>query len=1261
MDSFPPDFTQQIYPLLYVAGLNPPPPAPPPPTAQQPQQAPPAAPSPPPAPSNDPFVILQAALRKTFASRKGSQLWDTSRGTTHDFHTVLVDKNVRFPPLKARPTTSSPQQPPPALHSPISPLTPTSPLYPDGIIAPIWIRKHRELVPSVFILVLRLFEHEQGQASHNPLDPSAREEEERGHDAELVREIVERKRSTLERGIKLAVVLLCSRALLDDPALDFRLSLIRRQSGLDSRASLFVISPVPQSEVNNFVQSIRAELYPAALDYYREHGRRVRRKRARQIPKGGLNERGWNVRYDYKLALFAEMRSEIEVSLKHYEDCYDVLVDMFAQPGLLAPRTKRWAEAKVLADCVSIKISKFYLYLNEPSRALAQLNSHVSKFRELSVTWQIGEETFEFWSWLSKQYRLFGDLTSLALRNGFRLPTLKPPPTPRALPPGTSPSALPSPGLMPLNVLQHAGFYYELAAVCAVERRERFRAAKREVEEREEQEGADGAKEGLNTPAMAHEMKVDHTEIIIELFTKAYEFFKAHKAKNMTYFIAAQIASAHYENGKHEMAFRFHDRISKNYRPRQWRDILDRGILARSFRSAVELEDWEAAVRIGLEVAAPGSHIDPDDRELYAGELLQILKTKTPLSPEKATILTDSADTLPLFDCRLTFHTPTTPVSTPVPFQLVLSSPPTARSSGLSFTSLDIHFNDDRPPISVQHADPAEGEGGKEVEKVNLGSVGAEQERKANLRWQNGAVKVFSGAIALDRELTLTVDKVVLHSAVGEWKLALTLRPDGGAKSPVWYVGEKTVAVTHASPSVCRVVRRDLRTEVTTAFDAPAYLGERFPVNVDFKNDDEVDVQVFLVLFLQPGDDGAQNRVLIDDQSSASVIESLSLGTLSPGSSLRKTFHLESLGPPGARFVDVTIRAIPTISPGSPSAASLPPAAIPSPTESTLTLSIATLPPFTASFDVQSFPSRRRAVKPLLDLARPDGWEGASEVGVVATLGGRGPWEVEVESVRVRCEEAMGMRVVESSLEDAPLASVWRPRDLSNAIFRLDVKPLLHEQQLPASGAALEVTWRRTGASSPLTTTILPLPALTPLPLLPRITLRLPPSLTLHTPTLLTYTFSNPTPRLLTLSSQIDAAPLASSFVFAGPRRLPEWVLAPGEEREVGVQVVPLMVGEHVLPRMRVWEVEHPPPGVEHALVDEEGRPLPPPAQPQPQLRELEVFVESEADVAGEEEGASGQAELEADLRSARGEEGAVEGEGGAAVGKAPRVLVLPR
>jgi hypothetical protein len=223
-------------------------------------------------------------------------------------------QGVRFPPLKARPVSASQQAPAP-LHSPISPLSPSSPLYPDGIMAPIWIRKHREMVPAVFVMVLRISEYVL-PPHETPLDSVEKEGFERREDEGLVQEIIERKPSTSERGIKLAVILLCSRQLLDDPTLDARLSFIRRQSGLASRSSLFVISPVPQSEVVNFVSSLKGELHPAAMDYYREHGRRVRRKRARQVPKGKLSDKGWNVRYDYKLGAFSEMRGEMEVALK---------------------------------------------------------------------------------------------------------------------------------------------------------------------------------------------------------------------------------------------------------------------------------------------------------------------------------------------------------------------------------------------------------------------------------------------------------------------------------------------------------------------------------------------------------------------------------------------------------------------------------------------------------------------------------------------------------------------------------------------------------------------------------------------------------------------------------------------------------------------------------------------------------------------------------------------------------------------------------
>ena len=115
---------------------------------------------------------------------------------------------MRFPPRKVA-IELDPSQ---GFRSPLSPLLPQSPLYPDGIIAPVWIRKHNSIVPSVFVLFLRLYESPTS-SPQSPLDlhefdkeKSLRDGEERIKDTELGAEIAERKKSTNERNIKLTVV-----------------------------------------------------------------------------------------------------------------------------------------------------------------------------------------------------------------------------------------------------------------------------------------------------------------------------------------------------------------------------------------------------------------------------------------------------------------------------------------------------------------------------------------------------------------------------------------------------------------------------------------------------------------------------------------------------------------------------------------------------------------------------------------------------------------------------------------------------------------------------------------------------------------------------------------------------------------------------------------------------------------------------------------------------------------------------------------------
>ncbi|KAG5634546.1 hypothetical protein H0H81_001555 [Sphagnurus paluster] len=593
MNSYPPELLAQLAPVMFVAGLD----------AFSAPSSQPSTPSTPISTKANEFSILATRLRDALQAQRKVAIWQPEKAKT--FQVILVDKEVRFPPRKLVPPEDPYYS---AAHSPLSPLTPTSPLHPDGLIAPIWIRKHTSLVPSVFVLFMRIFEYPQ-TTPVSPLDaPDSNRErekelEERKRDAELAAEVAIRKKATNERGIKLTAVLLATRKMLgengwpicydllsksmnqsDDPTLDTRLTFIRRQSGLDSRAALFVLSPVSPAELGEFVKSLQQALYEPALEYYTAHSKRVRRKRNRHSQAAAypippqtssiiarpLRPEGWTVRYEYKMACFAEFRGEDEVALKHYQDAHSMLVVMFGSTAILPPRTKRWAEAKVLADCINVKISKLYLYNNEHALALSHHNAHVRIFTDFSRGWGIGEETFEYWSWIARQHRILAELLEQGTRSTLTIPVHKPPP---AMPnmiltasqiqngvKGIPANALEldsirSLGINPSHALQHPGFYYFMAAKCTELRRERFLAAL-EIE--------NSQKVPMSSPGFMNEKKVDHLTIVLELYTKAYELFKKYAVVDpqsptqgrLTLWIAYRIAQTYYQSGKYDMAIR---------------------------------------------------------------------------------------------------------------------------------------------------------------------------------------------------------------------------------------------------------------------------------------------------------------------------------------------------------------------------------------------------------------------------------------------------------------------------------------------------------------------------------------------------------------------------------------------------------------------------------------------------------------------------------------------------------------------------------
>ena len=141
---------------------------------------------------------------------------------------------------------------------------------------------------------------------------------------------------------------------------------------------------------------------------------------------------------------------------------------------------------------------------------------------------------------------------------------------------------------VPSHALSHPGHYYAEAARCATIRRDRFRA---------------GDVASSQSPALAHERTVNHTEQIVELYTKAYELFKKANHTRQAVAVAHAIAVAYSEAGNHELALKFIERIAKTYRAELWWPLLS-SLVLRTAEAAKAQGDAAAGVKAAIELLA---------------------------------------------------------------------------------------------------------------------------------------------------------------------------------------------------------------------------------------------------------------------------------------------------------------------------------------------------------------------------------------------------------------------------------------------------------------------------------------------------------------------------------------------------------------------------------------------------------------------------------------------------------------------------------
>ncbi|OWZ51735.1 hypothetical protein C351_03530 [Cryptococcus neoformans c8] len=1124
------------------------------------------------------FNELVANLRGALSKMGGKgRVWLDPKGRK-EFRILLVEKGVRLPMRKISSPTTTPSlndpTVPTAPHSPLSPLVPSSPLYPDGLIAPVWVRKHAELIPSVFVLFLRLYE---SPIRHMPSDETAeetqaREAEEKQKEKEmddlLIKEIGDRRRKLGERGIKLTVVLMASSQTLDSPALDPRLSYLRRASALSSKASLFVLSPVSVDQLPDFILSLQDALYESSMDYYNAHAKRVRRKRSR-VPASMpihaptttaqgfkvLGPQGWAVRYDWKMGWFAEVRGEVDVARRHYEDCWNELAKMFSSTTTLPPRTKRWAEAKVLADCVAVRICKLSLYEGDGSRALNSFHVHLKRFGDLSRGWGIGEETFEFWSWVARQYRVFAELLEMAQQHNLRI--IIPPPTFPTLESSAGPQSLsylatPISSQNPTQVLQHPAYYYYTAACGTLKRQERFKEA---LDSENDAMGSEAAKSSgyvsSTAPGFANEKKVDHAALVIELFSKAYSLLKdlPSPSNRTALYIAYRIAETYNLSGQHEMAIRFFDRISHSFKNEKWTELVQ-GIRKMWYESAKAAGSVDGVGKLLLEMMCAGSGINDEEREGLQEEFFTLLKTTSPSNTNPIVIDMDGPSDSELLDVRAGFWQAESVVSKSVPYQVTLRCPDNVIIGDLEFNNLEIRFSDERPPVTFVSSNSVVDE---PIQIITTDSG------QASLRWQPKQTLVINGLLAssLEGEVQLTSIKLVLKQ--GSWTFEFVFIPgeisEWTTKKGASDCGERLATSVFFGPQPHAV-------DLQVLHHPFAFVGETLPIEVKVANNDDRKMNVALSVFLQPTEDGEDEGSIIEagENRSSTLLQNIPLGLLEPGASSSQSIKL-FVPKECTKIVDFSLQSTTQIPSPSNSLDTFPTL------DRTEEVSRTVVIPVPRPFVVES------SVK----LTHKGKIGGEGVVGLTVKVGG--PRGMIVEGLElVANADDKEVKTRSSSLEGAQSPEEWNEETSYGVWAVFDLAPghrgaAGNPVQIPAE---LVFSWR-SESSDLLIKTKHPLPPLfIPPPtdsfLISTLHLPTPPIVPRHSAFPLTVTVLNTHPNYI--SSQVSVTvDTAENFVWVGDRnvRLPE--ILPGKEVAVKLECIALGGSGWVkVPKISIWD-----------------------------------------------------------------------------------------
>ncbi|KAF2999137.1 hypothetical protein E8E14_005869 [Neopestalotiopsis sp. 37M] len=786
---------------------------------------------------------------------------DTSR--KYKFKVKTIGRDFLLPPRRARlPEDLETPLSPPILHSPFSPLSPGSTLYPDGLIDARWLQKHQSFIPSICLCFYSLTS-----------DPSLATL----HDNQLKTDINALKNAISRSGYKcrLVAVILSDRTPDSMGAFQERLENIRWGTGLDPKTSLFVLpTRRSEAELEGAVDSILTAVFVQASEYYRELGRRSRKKKGRGVapqptipPTSGtshtLTLQGWNVRYDFKAGVFAEFRQEMDVALRSYEQAYETLLGMDVLETVPS-WSPRFNDGRFVADMLAIRALRCLMWTGQTTAAVRRWQMHRQRMSDFLDRRGRGTQNYGWQAWEARWAEIMANLieraqfpeldaSSPAL---FRLPE----------------KALSAERLQPWELLHHAGYWYKTASQHALDRRKLAYAipddSRKPPDLSEVSKSAAKAYNAFDTymcPEPYEEYPLDgegfdHARYILKYLNAAKaEFQKRHQAR-----LAAEIALG----AAKELEYL-----------KEWKQILE--LLTPMWRdSSFRREGWlGAAEALGWtlrKAAAKAGQADlviAIDWELLNNSFSRLPNWHYDITKSLDNMQIDKRPEVSVNDDHLTsflkasfvFKHDEGRAGQTCPAQLVITSTAFSGSPPIKLQDISVAFggsvrnlrlsheagtvqpsvrnNISLTSVTLDEIEASEGlDNSAESGSSTPTSMGIILHGKDDLTLQPGQSRVFELSLPLREAGEANAAVITVTIAPENFKLSYSMRVREDNTVGFWYTGTGKKRVTKINPHVIKVLPRPPKMQLRfVGVHKQYYAGEPIKVQIDLVNEEDVD------------------------------------------------------------------------------------------------------------------------------------------------------------------------------------------------------------------------------------------------------------------------------------------------------------------------------------------------------------------------------------------------------------------------------------